>query len=462
MMRSSIVTDMTSLTIPDSVTSIGSSAFINCTGLTSVTIGNGVTNIGQAAFATCSGLTSVTIGNSVTTIADWAFRRCSESLFDTTSIPGVKLVDGWAVGHTGSLPSDLDLTGIRGIGNTAFMNCTGLTSVTIPDSVTNIGGGAFSGCSGLACIFFDGNAPAATLAFANVSSDCTAYVKRGSTGWGVEIPGIWNGIRIEYIDGGEPGVPGGGTGGDDPDPEPELAPFPALAFTAAKAKVLDGAVYNAAGKVAGMIQLKVAKPNAKKRTAKVSGSVTLLDGRKRSMKAATANVPADAPVGADIAIKGLGTLSVQIGNDGFAGTIGTYTVRSAKVGGKWPDTPAGVTVDFATGGSLPPGTLEPLLPNGVPVRIKGGKWVFEKAAAVKLMKGELVTDTAKGQTNLPSLKLTYTAKTGLFKGSFKLYAIQGGKLKKFTVKVTGVVVENAGAGVAKLAKPAATWNVAVE
>ena len=69
-------TEITNLIIPNSVTSIGSSAFYGCSGLTFVTIPNSVTNIGNDAFSYCTGLTSVTIPNSVTSIGDGAFYYC--------------------------------------------------------------------------------------------------------------------------------------------------------------------------------------------------------------------------------------------------------------------------------------------------------------------------------------------------------------------------------------------------
>ena len=134
---------LTSVTIPDSVTSIGYEAFEVCIALTSVTIPDSVTSIGEEAFSGCSGLTSVTIPDSVTSIEWSAFEGCSESLFDTTTIPGVKLVDGWAVDSTESLSGDLTLAGIRGIGWGAFFGCSGLTSVTMSCSFQNRTGVVF-------------------------------------------------------------------------------------------------------------------------------------------------------------------------------------------------------------------------------------------------------------------------------------------------------------------------------
>ena len=170
---------LTSVTIPNSVTNIGSSAFYGCNGIrevtvpqsvcsqwrgmasvfssaylwiTNVVILNGVTNIGDSAFSDCTGLANVTIPESVMRIGPEAFLYCNESLFDTTTVPGVKLVDGWAVENTESISGVLDLTGVRGIGDSAFSGCTGLASVTIPDSVTSIGAYAFDGCSGLTSV----------------------------------------------------------------------------------------------------------------------------------------------------------------------------------------------------------------------------------------------------------------------------------------------------------------------
>ena len=71
-------TSLTSVTIPDSVTSIGNIAFAGCTSLTSVTIGDRVTSIGKHTFYLCIRLTSVTIGDSVTTIGNGAFVGCSD------------------------------------------------------------------------------------------------------------------------------------------------------------------------------------------------------------------------------------------------------------------------------------------------------------------------------------------------------------------------------------------------
>ncbi len=181
--------ERTSYTIPDSVTSIGSSAFEGCTSLASVIIGNSVTSIGGYAFAYCETLTSVTIPNSVTSIGSYAFRDCT-SLASVTignsvtsignytfsgcsalkdvyyngdisswlnisfsSVYSTPLYYGAKLYFDGELATDIVIPdGIESINNFAFYGCTSLTSVTIPDSVTSIGNSVFKGCTSLASV----------------------------------------------------------------------------------------------------------------------------------------------------------------------------------------------------------------------------------------------------------------------------------------------------------------------
>ena len=134
-----------SITIPNSVTSIGNYAFRDCTGLTSITIPNSVTSIGNYAFSGCTGLTSITIPNSVTSIKSYTFFGCT----GLTSI---------TIGNS-----------VTSIGDYAFQNCTGLTSITIPNSVTSIGQSAFRGCTGLTSITIMGKPYFSDYCFQNTS-----------------------------------------------------------------------------------------------------------------------------------------------------------------------------------------------------------------------------------------------------------------------------------------------------
>ena len=113
---------LTTVNIPDNVTYIGSNAFNDCKELTSINIPYGVTTIGEHTFYNCSSLTSITLPNSVTTIGQYVFYNCN------------------------SLESITLSNSVTTIGQYAFKNCSKLTGITIPNSVTTIGSHLFDAC----------------------------------------------------------------------------------------------------------------------------------------------------------------------------------------------------------------------------------------------------------------------------------------------------------------------------
>ena len=135
--------NLATVNIGDNVKIIPSYAFERCTGLTSITIPNSVTSIGYSAFAGCTGLKSITIPDSVTSIGDDAFYN---TLWYNNQPDGLVYAGKVAYKYKGNMPSNTSIVlkeGTLGIAASAFEDCTGLTSVTIPDSVTSIGGRAF-------------------------------------------------------------------------------------------------------------------------------------------------------------------------------------------------------------------------------------------------------------------------------------------------------------------------------
>ena len=151
---------VTNLVISDGTTSIRPSAFCYCSGLTSVTIPNSVTSIGSYAFDDCSGLTNVTIPGGVTNIGYGAFINCNGLMSISVADDNLnyKSINGLLLSKDGTtliqgINKDVVIPdSVTDIGDQAFYDCSGLTSVTIPDSVTSIGGRAFSRCSGLTSV----------------------------------------------------------------------------------------------------------------------------------------------------------------------------------------------------------------------------------------------------------------------------------------------------------------------
>ena len=126
----------------NNVTEIGEYAFRDCSGLTSVTIPNSVTSIGYGAFKGCTGLVSITIPSSVTSISDLAFSGCSGLTSVTVEITDLA---AWCTNPvTFSIPSSCTLY--------LSLNGNVIQDLTIPNSVTKIGDRAFYGCSGLTSV----------------------------------------------------------------------------------------------------------------------------------------------------------------------------------------------------------------------------------------------------------------------------------------------------------------------
>ena len=155
-------TSLTSITIPNSVTTIGDQAFNGCSGLESITIPNSVTNIGDQAFNWCSGLKSITVASG-NPIYD-SRNNCNAIIEKSTN----KLIMGC---KNTVIPNDVTV-----IGRTSFYGTTSLTSITIPSSVTSIDALAFVGCSGLTSVYFLRDTPPTIGDNSNLTNQATVYV----------------------------------------------------------------------------------------------------------------------------------------------------------------------------------------------------------------------------------------------------------------------------------------------
>lgn len=201
----------------------------------------------------------------------------------------------------------------------------------------------------------------------------------------------------------------------------------------------------------GMFTVTVAKKG------KVSVSGTMADGRKLSA-ATSLLVGADVACAAIVATKqnlaSIVWLDVH-GADGTSASMGASGVVCSVVGltnaaiGKPGALASGAAFKFdaeALARILGDDTYATYFPSAFPITVSGTKWVFPKAVKVALNKEKTAIDEAKLGTNPSGLKLTYTAKTGAFKGSFKAYVNKNGKPKSVKVSVSGLLVNGVGYG----------------
>ena len=164
--------DITSVTIPNTITTIGTGAFASCPKLESINIPDSVTTIGGMVFYECPSLTSVTIPNSVTSIGVGLFEDCTK-LASVTLGEDITSINTDMFYNCTSLKNVVIPNGVTSIGESAFYKCSSLTSIIIPNSVTSIEKEAFDGCTSLANVTVSNNLVSIGV---DAFKDCTSLV----------------------------------------------------------------------------------------------------------------------------------------------------------------------------------------------------------------------------------------------------------------------------------------------
>ena len=485
-------TSLKTIEFPDSVEVIGGQAFYGCTALENVNIPESVTKIERETFYGCTSLRRLEIPAGVTTVVASAFNYCpnltsiafngdapvvSEDYWSEESFKGISdsctIYIRYGTKDWGEVPGKWN-----GF-NLAWQ--PGYEPPAEPDTPPTPTGGSFIAA---------GPRPV----FVGSFEDEVASVWDGWTVSGGAIGGVLQ-VKVSKSNGKKP------------------AKVTASLVPAATGKKLsfkgemdavDGSTATLACKGQNDLTLEFAE-NALKGAFggdRVVGARNLFQSKdKQEQKAAEATL---APhLGAVNVVYGGGSLSLSVAKKGkvkVSGLLGDGTKVSATaqliIGDEGLAIPVlvtkkanlaflvwlaadGVTVEgldgvSAAGAPQPKDALTFRLGNGLagiagvqaaflPTEFTfgGAKWTFPKADTVKLNADKTAAEVTKDNGNPSGLKLTYTAKTGVFKGKFTVYAVQGGKLKKLTANVTGVMVGKTGLGTATV-KGVGTVPVTVE
>ena len=191
--------------IPGSISYVGQAAFYNCTGLKSVVINEGVKHLSSrdldlaaGPFCNCTNLQSVSIPSSLISMFERTFNHCSSltniivadgnAHFSSTGCvlfnkQKTKIIEAPATSGHYTIPSS-----VTSIGDYAFDECTGLTSITIPNSVTSIGSAAFTECTGLTSITIPSSVTSIDSSAFYMRTGLTSVTFENPTGWYVTDP----------------------------------------------------------------------------------------------------------------------------------------------------------------------------------------------------------------------------------------------------------------------------------
>ena len=176
------------LSIPSTVTSIGSFAFSNCTALTSISLPTSVTSIADWAFAYCTPLKSISLSTSLTNIGTWAFAHC-KALRSISMPASITSIPSSAFAYCSSLGQVTLSSETTSIADWAFAYCTSLKSISIPAAVASIGEDAFKGCTAITAFTVDAaNTSYAAEGSVLFNKEKTAIVKACANTESLTIP----------------------------------------------------------------------------------------------------------------------------------------------------------------------------------------------------------------------------------------------------------------------------------
>ncbi|MBO5925870.1 MAG: leucine-rich repeat domain-containing protein [Clostridia bacterium] len=137
--------EFSSITLPNSITSIGDSAFFNCDNIDNITLPNNIVEIGDSAFASCNQLTNINIPTGVKNIANYIFFDCSK-LANISILGNIENIGEFAFSECTSLVNLNIPDCVKDIGNSAFYNCNKLETFELPNQLLNIGNSSFYNC----------------------------------------------------------------------------------------------------------------------------------------------------------------------------------------------------------------------------------------------------------------------------------------------------------------------------
>ena len=193
-----IPANLKSVTITDE-TAIGYGAFQNCNMLTSVTLSETVNMFGDYSFEHCTGLRYIRLPSIVDDPMGYAMFRSCASLESIVVPEGILSVRGSMFKDCSKLAHVVFPKGLTTLGGQCCSGCSSLRCVSIPASITQIGEKSFYNCTAMTNVLFAGDAPSVDAnGFNGVATGCRAYVRKDSTGWNVNVSGMWNGLLIDY------------------------------------------------------------------------------------------------------------------------------------------------------------------------------------------------------------------------------------------------------------------------